>query len=290
MTPVRGRIGPWVLVSLALPLVIAGGIQFGVFSDILSPSVWIDIVAVWPIAAAGLVAGPVVWLVAGRRTRHLAIPGLSAFTWLAFGLALHIAASDLTPVSRATVVGPQVDAVESADLSVDLAEGRLQLAAGSDDLYEISPIRAGGNVGAPTAFEQPSDGAMTVVATPRDDPGLYVFRGWEISVAPAVSWEIQLSADELAVDLHGLTTPLAHLESDTSEVRLGVADGPSTLEFLGGRHRVYLDPGSAARLRGEGVVPSDWTIGVDGTASSPETGDGWTIVAGGGAVVEVWYP
>ena len=56
MPSVRGRIGPWVLISLVLPVVVAGGIEFGALAGILSPSVWIDVLALWPVAAFGAIA------------------------------------------------------------------------------------------------------------------------------------------------------------------------------------------------------------------------------------------
>lgn len=289
MTSRWGRIGPWVWVSLVLPVVIAGGIEFGVIADILSPAAWIDIVSVWPVAAVGLLAGPVVWLAAGRRPRDLAIPGLAVFSWLALGLALHVSASDFTPVSRASIVGPSVDGTAVARMQVDLEEGILDVSSGSDTLYAVDPIRAGGTVGAPTGFEQTTDDGTTVALVPQADPGLYVFRGWRISLASDVAWTIDLAADRISIDLHRLETSSVHLESETSEVRLGSDGGPSILELAGGRHRVYVARESPVTFRGQGMVPSDWTVGQDGTARSPAGGDGWTIVSSGDALVEIWY-
>jgi len=286
----RGAVGPWVWISILVPAVIAAGIAFGVVADILSPAVWIDIVSVWPLAGIGFVAGPVVWLAGGRRVRHLAIPGLAVFTWLAMGLAFHVSGSDLGPVSLASVVGPARGGIGVAEIDVALGTGILEVGAGSDALYEIDPIRAGGTVGAPTAFEQSDADGVTIAAVPMPDPGLYVFRGWNVLLDESVSWTIHLAAERVSADLHGLASPDVHLDSVTSEVRLGAATTASTLELAGGSHRVYVEPGSAITLRGQGAVPSDWTIGADGSAAAPASGDGWTIRTSEGATVEVWYP
>jgi hypothetical protein len=286
---IRGLIGPWVWISLVLSAVVAGGIEFGALAGILSPAVWIDVLALWPVAAVGVVAAPIVWLSAGRRPRHLAIAGLSIFTWLALGLALHVSGSAVLPVSAAAVEAPVPSGIGSARFEVDIPDGTLVLSPTADGLYRVSPIRAGGDIGAPAAFEQVEEDEVTVVVAPVSDPGRYVFRGWKASLGADVTWNLDLTAERIDADLVGLPGAVAEFHCDRGEVTLGTVEAPSALEFSGGSHRVYVDPEMSVVFRGQGVVPDDWTLTADGTASSPVAGGGWTISTTGGATVEIWY-
>lgn len=284
-----GLVAPWVWLSLVLSAVIGLGIQLGVIGDILSPSVWIDIIALWPVAAVGLLAAPVVWLLGGRRLRHLAIGGLSLFTWLSLGLALHLSGSSALPVSAASVMGPATAGVETARLEIGLDKGTVDLSGGSDALYEVRPIRAGGEVGAPTVFEQSLEARTTVVVAPRVDPGAYVFRGWMVALDSATTWSIDVAADRVAADVREVPLTRLTLTSSTCEVHLGQPSGSVPVELAGGSCRVYLARDIPASFVGQGAVPGDWSLAQTGVAQSPAPGDGWTISGSDGGVVEVRY-
>ncbi len=288
MTSWRRLASPWTVVAALLVVLLAIGIEVGVLADIISPSVWLDVIALWPIGAIGLVAAPIVWLIGDRQPRHLAIAGLSVFTWLAVGFALHVSGSELLPVGVTAVEGPDADDAVSGHLEIELEAGRVDLEGGAIGSYRVSPIRAGGVVGAPSVFEQ-SDGAeLRVVVVPRDDPGMYVFRGWTVSLGSGLRWTIDVAAPELSVDLTGVDVTTATLRSDASEIAIGPVSAASVIDLVG-THRVVVAEGTPIRLQGEGVVPDDWILIDGGGARSPVDGEGWLVVAEGGSHVEIWY-
>lgn len=284
----RRLASPWAVIAAFLVILLAVGIEVGVLADIISPSVWLDVIALWPIGAVGLVAAPIVWMVGDRRPRHLAIAGLSLFTWLAIGFALHVSGSELLPVALTAVDGPEPGDAVSAHLEIDLAAGRVDLAGAEIGSYRVSPIRAGGVVGAPSVFEQSDGTDLRVVVVPREDAGMYVFRGWMVGLGPGLAWTLDVAAPELSVDLTDVEVTTATLRSEASEIAIGPVSVASVMDLVG-THRVVVPEGTPVRLQGEGVVPDDWILLEGGGARSPVDGEGWLVVAEGGSHVEIWY-
>jgi hypothetical protein len=265
----------WPFVAAGLAAILALGVALGVAATIFSPSVWLDLLALWPVPVVGTFVGVVAWLFGGRRRRHLAIMGLSAFTWLALGLAFHLSAAPWLPVASAEIAGPGVDGLETARLAIDLDTGRLAVNAGAAATYEVSPMRTGGAVAAPLGYEQLRLTDLSVVVAPRPDPGPFRFGGWSMLVNGSLTWSLDLSAPELEVDLTALPVSSVRLVSESSRVVLGAPVGRPTLT-LTGTHTVEVPPSVPAAISGEVVAPDGWSTG-DGLTVAPAGADGWVI-------------
>jgi hypothetical protein len=226
---------PWPFVALGLTVILVAGLVLGVLGRILSPSVWLDLIALWPLPVLGVLAGVGTWFATGRR-RHLAIVGLSTFTWLALGLGLHLSAAPWLPVAVSEVVGPPAIGLETARLVIDLEVGAVGLAAGTGVVYQVSPMRSGGEVAAPIAYEQQRGGDLSVVVVPRPDAGVFVFGGWSVALAPDLTWSLDVSASDLDIDLTGIAVTRAHLESGTVTSRPGVGVGSPRGDPVGDPH------------------------------------------------------
>ncbi|MGF1668188.1 MAG: hypothetical protein ACFCVC_18160 [Acidimicrobiia bacterium] len=284
--PERDR-SPWPFVAAGLAVIPALGAVLGVAAGIFSPSVWLDLLALWPVAAVGSVVGLGAWLMGGRRRRHLAIIGLSAFTWLALGLALHMSAAPWLPVASAEIAGPGVEGLETARLAIDLETGRLALAAGAVASYEVAPLRTGGAVAAPLGYEQLRAADLSVVVVPRPDPGSFRFGGWSMLLNGALTWSLDLSAADLEVDLTAVPVSAARLEADASRVVLGVPVGRPTLTLVGD-HTVVVPPSVPAGVTGEVIAPDGWST-EEGSTVAPAGADGWVIIVEPGAVVIITH-
>ncbi len=276
---------PWPFVAAGLAAILAMGTALGVGAGIFSPSVWIDLVALWPIPVLGLVSGLGTWLIGSRRRRHLAIVGLSVFTWLALGLALHLSAAPWLPVASADIAGPALDDLETARLAIELDTGRFTLAAGAGAAYEVSPLRTGGGVAAPLGYEQLRLSDLSVVVAPRPDPGAYRFGGWAILLNGSLTWSLDLSSPELEVDLTAVPVSTAVLESQSGRVVLGPPIGRPTLT-LGGTHTVVVPPSVPAAVTGAASVPDGWST-QGGSTVAPAGSDGWVIAVEPGASVAI---
>jgi hypothetical protein len=282
--PERDR-SPWPFVAAGLAAILALGVGLGVAASIFSPSVWLDLLALWPVPVAGTVVGLVAWLIGGRRRRHLAIIGLSAFTWMALGVALHLSAAPWLPVASAEIAGPGVAGLETGRIAIDLDTGRIALAGGAVATYEAAPLRTGGAVAAPVGYEQLRVADLAVVVVPRPDPGLFRFGGWSVLVNGSLTWTIDLSAPELEVDLTALPVSSVRLEAQSSRVVLGAPVGRPTLT-LTGEHTVVVPPSVPAEVTGEVIAPEGWST-QGGFAVAPAGPDGWVITVEPGALVVI---
>jgi hypothetical protein len=276
---------PWPFVALGLTVILAAGLVLGVLGRILSPSVWLDLIALWPLPVLGVLAGVGTWFARGRRRRHLAIVGLSTFTWLALGLGLHLSAAPWLPVAVSDVAGPPAIGLETARLVIDLEVGAIDLAPGTDVVYQVSPIRSGGRVAAPIAYEQQRVGDLSVVVVPRPDAGVFVFGGWSVALDADLTWSLDVSASELDIDLTGIGVTRAHLEGERSRVVLGLASGAPELT-LSGTHTVVIPDSVEATVTGAVMAPDGWLVAGDVT-TSPAGEGGWNIVIEPGSNVEI---
>jgi len=276
----------WALVAGGLALVVGAGIGLGVAGRILSPSIWLDIVALWPVAAVGLIATPIVWLAAGRQPRHLAIAGLSLFTWLVLGFGLHLSGGEGLPVAEAVINGPDAASLDAGRLLIDLDGGTVVLDAADVSSYRVSPLRAGGTIGVASVLEQVRGSVLTVAAVPREDAGLYRFRGWLVELGDALRWSVEMAAGTLDVDLDGTPVSFVRLAAvERSRVHIGTTDEPAEL-VLEGDFIVVADAEAAVSVTGEASVPSAWSTRPGG-ADAPVAGTGWSIVVEEGATVEI---
>lgn len=276
---------PWPFVAAGLAAILALGTTLGVMAGILSPSVWLDLVALWPVPVLGAVVGLGAWLIDARRRRHLAIVGLSAFTWLAIGLALHVSAAPWLPVASAQIAGPSANGLETVRLAIDLDTGRLTLDGGATAVYEVSPLRTGGAVAAPLGYEQRRLTDLSVVVVPRPDPGPFRFGGWSMLVNGSLTWSLDLAAPDLEVDLTAVPVLAVRLEAEASQVVLGAPVGRPTLT-LAGNHTVVVPPAVAAAVTGEVLAPDGWSTR-NGSTVAPAGAEGWVITVEPGARVVI---
>lgn len=281
--PVRDR-SPWPLVAIGLAALSALGVALGVASNILSPSVWLDLLALWPLPVAGTVIALVMWLVT-RRRRHLAMVGLSLFTWVTLGLALHLSAATWLPVAAATLVGPGPPEGSTGRLVIDLDTGTLQVGAGDTASYRVVPLRTGGGVAAPLGYEQQRGTEWTAAIVPRQEPGLFLFGGWDVTLSPAIGWSLELTAPQLELDLDGLGVSAVEIGPGTSRIRLGEASGEPGLA-LSGNAILEIPADVPFRLVGSVTGPAGWPVTEDGLVS-PAGSEGWVITVAPGAQVEV---
>jgi hypothetical protein len=282
--PVPDR-SPWPLVAAGLAVFPAIGMALGVVGDVLSPSLWLDLVALWPLPVLGSAIGLVVWLVGGRRRRHLAIIGLSAFSWLVLGLALHLAAAPWLPVASAAISRSSEGELASARIGIDVDIGRLVVSAGADGTYDVSPLRTGGQLGAPEAYEQQLAGDLSFLVIPRADSGLFVFGGWGVLLGPDLGWTLELSAPELDIDLSGLEVASMRLDAEVSTIRLATPSGSPEV-ILTGSHTFIVPSTVAFTASGDVEGPEGWPR-TDGGITSPAGSGGWQVSVEDGSTLRV---
>lgn len=266
----------------ALPIGIAAGVFASVSAGVTSRAVFLDLAAWWPVWA-GVVA-----LVLVARGRYLGVVRLSGLVpLLVFALAVsfvtgHVQGWAAMPSASGHLVGPAPDFQRAAvTASID---GRLEVVGDATFLYEVTPIRWGGEVGIPDAIEQTGDGAISVSIRPPDDPGLQAFRGWILRLSPEPVWDLSFEG-EITADLSRLSLGGLQL-SGTGSVVLGPV-GPATGAVVDGLFSIRFPDGAPVRVVGEADVPSGWERLPDGW-HSPGPGVGWvvTVEPGSRLVVE----
>lgn len=273
----RGRRIPklWLLPALMLAA-ITGATYAGVFSR----SLVLDLAAWW-----------LVWLLIvllavvarGRRWGRVRVSGLvPLFAAAALGLFTygHVAGWPVMPSASQSLVGPQATSGSVAALSARI-DGELVVKPGSDHLYEVHPIRRGGDIGVPEAIEQTQGSAISVVLRPPADPGFYEFSGWDLTLSQRTEWNLTLEG-QMDADLAGLE--LSGLQVGGSGVlRLG-----GTVEAVpvnvSGNLELSVPGGVAIRVIGQAEVPGGWEQTSDGWRS-PASGDGWVVSVAANATV-----
>jgi hypothetical protein len=269
----------WALVVLTVAVLIAG-----VLGGVLSRSLALDLVALWPFALPAVVAVPLAFALGRRSVRAHAVPGLLLFSWLVLAFAFHLAAVPWLPSAEADLIGPS--ATGPIDLHADVGNGVLgvePLASGGA-AYEVTPRRTGGSTGAPEAFEQqqPETGLAVILAESTTSPW-YRFGGWDLGLANGPAWTLTLAAGRMDVDLTGLMVSRLVAEAMSGTVRLGTSRAAVTIT---GDIRVVVPPGIPVEVIGEAVVPEEWED-VAGGSRSPVAGEGWRIEVTPGSTVEV---
>jgi hypothetical protein len=274
----RGVPRVWTLPILAVVLILIA-ISLG----FLSRSVLVDLLAWWPV---WLTLFGLALLSRGRRWGRVRPSALVAIvSVLALGAFLtgHVRGWPVMPSAMVGLNGPQAGSVVTGALSARI-NGPIDVGSGqSGFLYAVEPIRQGGEVGPPVATEQLQGPNISVALEPSPHPGLYTFAGWSIDLDEAPTWSLSI-AGELDADLTRLE--LASLQLDgVGTVALGAATANAVVT-VSGSYEVSLPAGTPARVVGEAVVPSGWTVTDDGYAS-PTSGDGWVLSAGEGSSLTV---
>ena len=261
----RGRVRAayaWAVLAVAVVLlVVAGEVGW------LMRSVLVDVVSLWP----GWLVTITPVLIRRRMLRHHlraigsgpgVAPPLLLLGWVVVGLALHLGGWDVLPSSAGHLAGPAVGGdITSAVLDIQL-EGEVVLDGAAGPLYEVSPMRTGGNIAPARASEVLADRDMTVRLREGPEPGWFGSSGWRVSVSSSPRWEITVLATSLDADLTMVRVDFLRVASG-GRVRLGAPSGDVPV-----------------RVGGELVlaVPSDASVEVVGPV---RVGPGWEVTAGG---------
>jgi hypothetical protein len=172
----------------------------------------------------------------------------------------------------------------SAGFSARVPGGDLVVATGSPGtLYVAQPVRRGGDIAAPSAVERSQDADVSVVLSPSDDPGLFLWAGWRMSLSPVPAWTLTLEGN-IDGDLSGLIVANLQLLG-TGSVRLGPVDHSTPLT-VSGEFVIDVPGGVPVRVVGPAEIPSEWER-TDAGAASPVVGQGWVISVADGSVVEI---
>lgn len=250
--------------------------------DILSRSLFLDLAAWWPVWLAFIVLA---LLGHGGRVGRVKLAGLVpllATAALLVFLAGHLEGWSVMPSSSPRLIGPTAEGSTKAALTARIA-GTLQIATGADFLYEVEPVRLGGEIGVPEAVEQVEESFISVLLEPPSDPGFYVFAGWDIFLSATPTWNLALEG-EIDADLGGLQITGLVLGGD-GVVRLGrvVQQTPASIM---GEFELIVPDDVAVRVVGLAVVPETWQQLSDGWRS-PTPGDGWVISVADGSSLSV---
>ena len=257
----------WLLPVLALAAILAA-----VAGEVLSRSIILDLIAWWPVWLL------IVLLVLVAKDRRIGrvrpsgiIPILATLALGAFTIG-HLLGWPVMPSTSQRLVGPAQPEFEEAALTARL-DGDLHVSAGSPFLYEVGPVRRGGDIGIPDASERAQNDAVSITLQHPAAPGLYVFSGWEINLSTDLAWNLTLEG-AVDADLSELTINSLHV-GGSGVVRLGEVS-ILTLGQITGALEIEVPSGTAVRVVGQATVPATWQQLSDG-ARSPATGDGWMI-------------
>ncbi|MFP4074595.1 MAG: hypothetical protein ACLFVZ_11215, partial [Actinomycetota bacterium] len=152
-------------------------------------------------------------------------------------------------------------------------DGEINVRGGSEFLYRVEPVRAGGIIGIPGANEQLVDSAVSVELEAPANPGVFSFAGWHLFLSKTPRWSLSLNG-AIDADLTNLTVSELEFDGDGT-VRLGSVDQeiPVTVD---GSFDVIVPPDTPARVVGVASVPASWSV-VDRGATAPASGTGWVI-------------
>ena len=235
----------------------------------------LDVVSLWPAPLAAIAAILVYDRMSvmgqtrrnrvvrtGSATRSPVAAPLILFTWVALGLALHLAGWEQLPSSAAELQGPTLpDRLVGAEMNIQ-SEGEVGISGESEVLYEVSPMRSGGSIAPAGSSVLINGGEATVSLTEIPDAGWFGSRGWRVSLSAFPSWGLTIRAPVLEADLTSVRLLSLHVHAD-GRIRLGVPSGEIPV-----------------RLDGDVVleVPSEASVEVEGPA---EVGPGWEMTTTG---------
>lgn len=264
-----------------LPLAGLAGLVGVALAGVLSQSLILDLLAWWP---AWLLVILLTLLSGRRRLGKLRLSGLVSLVALgALGafLAGHLQGWALMPSASLRLVGPVAD-TETAALSARL-DGVLVVHGGDGFLYQVSPVRRGGEIGVAEATEEMAEETISVLLTPPPDPGFYRFAGWELALSPQPAWRLSF-AGEVEADLTALRIEELELEGQGSVVL-----GPALVEgrvTVSGDYQVDVPAGAPVQVEGRARVPASWEQLPDGARSQTD-GEGWLIIVAEGGSLTV---
>lgn len=266
----------WAWLTLGAALIVLGAV---VATGFAARAVVLDVVALWPLGAAALVAVPVA-MALGRRAPVLwVVVPLLLLTWVLAGVAWFLADGPGGPPSRAAdLVGPDASPRTAAlELAID---GTLTIGPVVNAAYAIAPALTGGDVGPPESFDAIDDDVLSIVTRTRSDAGWYESAGWRLGLRPGPTWTLSVVADRIDADLGTIAIDRLDVTADGT-VRLGAGSG--AVSQSGGTLTIVIPPDTAASVVGSATVPDSWTATADG-AAAPAGGDGYRIEVRAGSL------
>ena len=286
MTSGEGRhpftVAAWILV---VALVVAGVVA--VVGDILSASLVVDAVAMWPIFLLVIVAGLLGWW-RGRRggNRAGAIIPLSLFTALVIVVAVHLGGWEQLPSAETSLSGPEASELSPVTELTAQIVGELELSAATGGrAYTVDPIMRGGLVGVPEAVETSVDGDVSIELAAADAPGWYTFSGWEVGLSPEITWRLVLNG---GIDADLVDVPVEAVAAGGSGlIELGPAPEGGGRVVVSGDFTITVPPSVPVEASGAVSAPEAWETTPDGARSPGGDGPRWVIRAEGDIDVRV---
>jgi hypothetical protein len=268
----------WLLFSMATVAIVVA-----IAAKLLSATLILDLVALWPAAAVGAVIVPVAIL---RGDLWRFAPPLVFLLWVLAGLTLHLTELALLPSAAGDLdVGLGVDEVGTAELTAGPIDSLQVDFSGGAELVSITMRRRGGDVAPPTATKLVGDGRAEIVLSERDDPGFFEFEGWQLHLGDVGTWDLVLAAADLSIDTSGVGQASIQA-SGAGHVALSVVANESLLEVTG-VFEVTVPRGVGVVLDGQATTPNDWTRTERGLTAPGDVA--WTLIVSGDSRVTVSY-
>lgn len=241
-----------------------------------------DLIAWWPVWV-GLAIAAIVFR--NRKIGAYRVSGIVPLVALGFVFLFiwgHLAGWSIMPSSSQRLVGPNTGSFNTASLTADI-DGRIHVSTDTEFLYQVEPLMQGGGIGIPRAVEEVVDTSVAISLIEPEDPGLYVYAGWDLRLNPSAVWTLHLGGS-LDADLTDLSVSRLDV-SGAGTIRLGTVNVETPVN-VSGSFQVVVPDGVPARVVGTASVPSSWNLNSDG-AQSPNTGAGWVITVIGDTSLSV---
>lgn len=246
-----------------------------IVTNLLAPAVLLDVVALWPVGALGIVLAPIAWFLRRRSPVLPILVPLLLLTWVLAGVGWFFADGVGDPPSRAAdVTGPDTrPSIGALELAVG-GELVVDDLAGAD--YRVSTSRSGGTTPAPETFDAEGDDTLGVVVRERSDPGWYASAGWRLGLRTGPEWTLDLTAERIDADLTAVTLGSLRVAADG---RVALPAGGGAVSVLEGTLTLVIPAGTPTHVDGPAVVPDGWVDAGDGAVV--------TIAVDGGSVTIV---
>jgi hypothetical protein len=272
--PAPGR-SPWPVAAWAMTGLTLLALVVAVVGNVLSRSVVLDAIALWPLAALAVPAA----VVAFRGGKRAALVPLMILSWLLVTVGLHLSGLAGMP-SSAAAIRADLSGFESGRVAISVPSLTLSVEAGP---FAVVPVPVGGAAG-PPLVEQVA-GSTAIALTVTDDPARspwFRFGEFRVTLPEDVVWDVRVTVAGFDVDLSQLRLSGGRFQAAIGRLVLGPPGGAVTVE-VAGDVEVSVPEGVPVVVVGTTRVPDGWAVSDTG-ATAPVTGEGWTIRAVSGSV------
>ncbi len=270
--PAPGR-SAWPAAAWTMTVFTFVALTVAVLGSVLSRTVVLDALALWPVVALVIPAALLGW----RGGRNRALVPLVLITWMLGTVGLHLGGADHLP-SAASTVSADLSGVETARLALVIDDVSLRVTSGP---FEVAPAPVGGTAGVPIV--QRVSGSTATVLTVTDDPSRspwFRFGAFDLSLTPGVIWDLRVSVAHFEMDLREVEVAGGRLDATAGRVLLGHPSGDVTLE-VAGNIEISVPADVQGTAVGANTVPDGWSVE---DASAPTERTGWRIVVVSGSV------